>query len=247
MSEFVENREDYMPSVWTPEEYEMAIDQGTPVEVPAGSGLRARVLRGMGSTDFEILGSDERRIVFIMGPDGMSALPGMHPLDILNFLGLDPDYVQGRIKQGYHFKLLVFVGGEDAPLATWDNALDMVAAERPELAEDIERHREVLRTRSLESLLVSQSATPKQLDAIELAGKTHPSFMTPGRYYMLSDAEKANPANLRRVLLHADHLGILFSGDGYTRMPDGQRGPAEYLVPNGKVSELSGAILIDLM
>lgn len=227
----------------TPALYVEALLNGRSVELPPDSTLRGRILRGRDDSEFEVLGTPDRDIVFIMGPDGLSAMPGLEPLAALDQIGLTPRYVEGRIAQGYHFKLLVFEGGHTAPLATWDNALNMVAAVHPDLTEDIERHRAALKATPFE---VWQARVAEPLDDIELAGPAHSDYMSLERYRALSTEQRADPLMLRRVLFHVEHLGTLFSGDGYTRTPDGQISLAEYLVPNGRIGALPEAIIVGL-
>jgi hypothetical protein len=229
---------------WTPSRYIEALGSGQQVELPPDSPLRGRILRGRDESDFEVLGSSERSIVFIMGPDGLSMMPGVERLAALDRIGLTPGYVQGRIAQGYRFRLLAFTGGDAAPLATWDNALDMVARNRPELAADIEHHRAALKTTPFD---VFQADVAEPLDEIELAGPAHPDYVSLERYLALPSEVRANPAKIRRLLFHAEHLGTLFHGDGYTRTPDGRVGLAEYIVPNGRVGGLPQAQVVDLL
>jgi hypothetical protein len=245
MSEFFDDTSaNKAGQLWTPSKYVEALRLGRRAELPPDSPLRGRILRGRHEADFEILGSAERDIVFIMGPDGLSKLPGIKPLTALDHIGLNPGYVQGRISQGFNFRLLVFEGGSAAPLATWDNALDMVASVRPELAEDIEQHRTALIETPFE---VFEADVAEPLDDIELAGPAHPDYMSLEKYLALSPQAKTNPAKLRRLLFHVEHLGSLFYGDGYTRTPDGRIGLAEYLVPNGPVDELPEARVVDFV
>lgn len=245
MSEYLDDRlQNQVRQPYTSEAYVEALRSGQRVELSPESPLCGRILRGRDEAEFEILGSEERDIVFIMGPDGLSLLTGVDPLAALDHIGLTPNYVQARIAQGHKFRLLVFEGGNEAPLATWDNALDMVAAGHPELAGDIERHRDALKTTPFE---VFQADVAEPLDDIELAGPVHPDYMSLDRYLALSPEERTNPAKLRRLLFHKEHLGTLFYGDGYTRTPDGQISLAEYLVPNGRVDGLPGAKVTDLL
>ncbi len=241
---FTDTRANHNDTPWTPERYMDALRAGQQVELPPDSTLRGRILRGQNPEDFTVLGSSERSLAFIMGPDGLSLLPGMEPLSALDHIGLDPDYVQGRIAQGHRFRLLVFEGGDAAPLATWDNALTMVAHTRPELARDIEAHRDALKVLPISEV---QASVSEPLDTIELAGSAHPAYMSLERYSALPPEVKANPVHLRRFLFHIEHLGALYSGDGYTRTPDGQVGLAEYLIPNGRVESLSDALVRDLL
>ena len=243
MAEGMSDLSDQTPQIWTSQTYVEALQAGQRVELPADCTLRGRILRGRDDGEFEVLGTPDRDIVFIMGPDGLSAMPGLDPLTALDQIGLTPNYVQGRIAQGYHFKLLVFEGGHTAPLATWDNALDMVAAVHPDLAKDIGQHRGMLRAMPFEFW---QARVAEQLDDIELAGPAHPEYMSLNRYRAMSATERADPLALRRLLFHVEHLGTLFHGDGHTRTPDGQVSFAEYLVPNGRIDALPDAMVVDL-
>ena len=229
---------------WTPQAYVDALQFGQPVELPPDSTLRGRILRGRGEDDFAVLGSPERDIVFIMGPDGLSLLPGMDRLSALDRIGLTPSYVQGRIAQGFNFRLLVFEGGDAAPLANWDNALNMISGLHPEFSADIDQHREALKATPF---AVFQADVAEPLENIELAGPVHPDYMSIERYLALLPEERANPAKLRRLLFHVEHLTTLFHGDGYTRTPDGQVGLAEYLVPNGPIGSLPEAVVVDVL
>jgi hypothetical protein len=220
-----------------------ALEQGRLVEIPEDATIRGRILRGQVEAGFETLGKTDRDIVFIMGPDGLSLLPGLPTLEALDQIGYSPGYVQGLVADSYTFRLVVFEGGDTAPPATWDNTLDMVAACRPELAWDIARHRNALKNTPFE-VFAADVADP--LDDIDLAGSAHPDYMSLSRYLALSEAERSDPAKLRRALFHAEHIGTQFYGDGYTRTRDGQIGLAEYLIPNGPVASLPGAIVVDL-
>jgi len=245
MAEFINDAAaNQLGRVLSPAQYMEALTSGEQFELEPESTLRGRILRGRSEEEFELLGSAERDIVFIMGPDGLSLLPGLETSEALDRIGLTPRYVQGRRDQGYRFRLLVFEGGDAAPLATWDNALDMVAGFQPELAADIERHRDALKTKSLTDF---EAGLSEPMEVIDLAGSTHPEYMSLERYLALSPEERENPANLRRVLFHSQHLGTLFYGDGYTRTPDGQIGLAEYLVPNGRIADLPEAVTLDLL
>lgn len=120
----------------------------------------------------------------------------------------------------------------------------MIAAAQPKLRGDIKQHFVALKTTPLETF---QADVSEPFDEIELAGPAHPEYMSLERYLNLPSAERANPAKLRRLLLHKEHLGTLFYGDGYTRSPDGQIGLAEYLVPNCYIRDLPEAQVIHFL
>jgi hypothetical protein len=229
---------------WTVSEYLGALAAGERVDLPDDSVLRGRIMRGMNDKDFELLGSAERDLVFIMGPDGLSELPGIDPYTALDRIALTRKYVAGRIRQGYSFRLLVFPGGDGAPLATWDNALDMVAGIHPELSDDIETHRDALKHTPFKEFAKDVS---ESLDDIQLAGPSHPDYMSLEKYLQLPAHERANPAKLRRLLFHVEHLGTYFSGDGRTAPHDGVPGIKEYLVPNMAVSSLPDAQVVEYL
>ena len=108
------------------------LNAGKPLKVPA-MGLCGRVIRGVKPDDFLTLTDDpSRRIVMLIDPDGLSALPGLSGYDVLITLGYEPDYLEHKVKEGNKFKLVVFGDGGEAKLATWDNLIDMVKLQYPE-------------------------------------------------------------------------------------------------------------------
>lgn len=233
------------PDDWTSRGYIDALSNGRRVELPPGSALRGRIMRGKEAGEFQDLAADGRRLVFIMGADGLSTLPGMPLLDALSTIGLMPDYVQGRLRQGFSFKLVVFQGGNAAPLATWDATLDQAMAHYPEVAPDIAAHRDALKATPFAAF--ADRMRPYDLDEIDLGGPSHPAFMSRDRYLELPvDQRLGDPLALRRFLLHEVNLGPLFRGDGYTRLPDGSRSIQEYVIPNGPIEGLREPVVVEL-
>jgi hypothetical protein len=230
--------------VLDPYAYAEAFEAKRPVIIPRDADLRGRILRGRTPEDFESLALDNRRLVFIMGPDGLSQLPGRPLRHALADIGLMPDYVQARIHQGYQFKLLVFSGGDAAPLATWDNTLDLVAACYPELGADIDAHRQTLKQTPFAHFAAQ---LPENMDMIDAAGEAHPLYMSLESYLAIPEHIRRQDAlALRRVLLHEVHLQPLFSGDGHTLTPEGEKGLAEYLAPNTPTAHIEHTVMIDL-
>lgn len=225
-------------TVTTPEAYAQAFEDAQPVTIPEASGLLGRIVRGKSADGFEHLAKDDRRLVFAMGGDGLAMLPGQPLRHALRIIGLTPSYVQGRIDQGYSFKLAVFGSERRETHATWDNVLHQVADCYPELEADISRHAPVLKDQVL----------PHDIEAIDLAGEAHADFISLERYQDIPQAERdINPLLLRRLLLHEVHLGTLFEGDGYTKTHDGERGMQEHVIPNSAIADLPNAVMIDLL
>ena len=221
----------------TTQGYAEAFEEGQTVTVLPSSRLLGRILRGKEPGDFDLLAADERRLVFAMGGSGLEQLCGQPLRQSLETVGLTPDYVQGRIDQGYYFKLAVFQTKQERTEATWKNVLRHVIDYYPEIAVEVAVHADVL---------PSQELTP-EIEMVDLAGATHPDFLSLSRYRQLPGEIRAgSPQMLRRLLLHEVHLGTLFSGDGYTRTFEGARGIPEHIMANGALSELHNSVLIDL-
>lgn len=224
-------------TVTTPEMYAAAFRDVQPVAIPTSSRLLGRIVRGKAPEDFQQLAADGRKLVFTMGSDGLSMLPGKPLRQALATIGLTSEYVQGRIDQGFSFKLAVFRAERNETLATWKNVLRLVMDCYPELESDIAAHASNLPSQVL----------PEDIEDINLAGPTHPDFMSLERYTQLPQEERVqSPLLLRRLLLHEVHLGVLFEGEGYTRIDEGGRGMMEHVIANRPVSELPDSVMIDL-
>src|SRR5215470_15183197 len=106
---------------------------------PRVRGLMGRVLRGKGDGDFETLSDDrDRKIVFVMGSDGLEGLVGSSNDQILTKIGYTAEYTARLAHEGYRFKLVVFKSGADAgQLATWDHVVELVASVYPDIAAKI--------------------------------------------------------------------------------------------------------------
>lgn len=221
----------------TPSAYAEAFRRNQSVSIPESSRLQGRIVRGKTPADFDFLAADGRRLVFTMGSDGLSMLPGRPLRDALNSIGFTSDYVQGRLDQGFSFKLAVFRTEKQHTVATWENVLRLVGGCYPELEPDIAAH----------ATSVQHQVLPEDIEAIDLAGVDHPDFMSLERYRLLSSTERTqSPLALRRLLLHEVHLGTLFEGEGYTRPHKGEQRMLEYVIVNSAMAELSESAVIDL-
>jgi hypothetical protein len=99
------------------------------------TGICGRIIRGKRPEDFETLTDDpERKLVMLMGPDGLGLLPGKTGHDMLVAIGYEPDYLRHKVAEGNQFKLVVFPEGGPAKLATWENAVEAVSEVYPTAA-----------------------------------------------------------------------------------------------------------------
>ena len=197
-----------------------------------------RVIRGKKPEDFLTLTDDpNRKIVMLMGPDGLNTILGLSGYKILETIGYETDYIARKVSEGCKFKLIVFPEGTPK-IATWDNTVEVVSEAYPDIANDLKSNLQVLKTTPFETIR-QISGTP--WNEIDKQGETHSEFMTLERF------KKSNRTayNCRAFLYFTVHLRELFSGDGYTYTPQGVRGLTEYIVLNSPINKLGEYMMTD--
>ena len=206
-----------------PAEYAQAFREG---RTGAAQGLCGRILRGQ---DFTRLTDDPRRkLVFVLGEDGLDALVGKSRLQMLEMVGYTPAYIRRKVDEGSRFKLVVF-RQEQADLATWDNAVRLTGEAYPEAETRLRRQLPALRSTSFEMGSWAD---------VDRMGPGDPRFVTLDRYLTGPDSAAA----ARAFLYFTVHLRELFQGDGRTH-PGGLR---EYLTLDRPLTELGDYRLLDL-
>ncbi len=203
-------------------------------------GICGRIIRGRTTKDFETLTDDpDRKLVMLMGPDGLEKLLGKESYDMLVKIGYEKDYIQRKLNEGNKFKLVIFEEGGEADIATWDNVINLVSKTYPKISNKLHDHIENLKNTSFESI---ENEAKFDFSEIDKLGKEDQRFMTYERYI-----ESPNSLVAARAFLYFTvHLRELFSGDGYTYTSDGKKGLTEYIVLNRKISELGPHIMIDI-
>ena len=144
------------------------------------SGLCGRIIRGQKSEDFKTLTDDpNRKLVMLMGPDGLESLLGKTGYDMLVEIGYEPDYIVRKVEEGNQFKLVVFAEGGAAQLATWDNVALVAGDVYPEVAPFLRRY-----LTALEDTPFSEIERQAGFDFSEVdkAGPDDPRFMTYERF-----------------------------------------------------------------
>lgn len=219
-----------MPPIRTLDDFTRAFEAGraSPVE-----GLVGRVLKGRQDADFLRLSHDrDRRVVYVMGPDGLASLLGLEAAEVLARIGYRPDYVAAKRAQGFRFELLVFPARADVVPATWDHLPGLVEDAYPGLGPHVEAHLPVLTTTTFADLVAAAGDYPWH--AVRDTGRDHPDFYGVSRY---TGAHKE--AWQTRAFLYCElRLTDLYAGDGYTRTPDGGRGLSEWATANHAVADL---------
>jgi hypothetical protein len=208
---------------------------------PRVRGLMGRVLKGKGDSDFETLSDDrDRKIVFVMGSDGLEGLVGSSNEQILSKIGYTAEYVARLAHDGYRFKLVVFKSGPDAgQLATWDHVVELVAGAYPDIAAKI---RAALPRLKRTSFSVIEQQAPSRFAAVDRVGRDHADYVDEQRLQTSDGALW----QVRAFLYYRIRLTELYAGDGVTRTADGKKGLNEYIVPNRPVRDLAGARLVNL-
>jgi nicotinamidase-related amidase len=215
------------------------------------SGVCGRILRGKSDLDFESLTDDpSRKVVMLMGPDGLSLLPGKSGYEMLVEIGYEPEYIATKLNEGTEFRLAVFNEGGTAKLANWDNVCDVLCDVYPGVANKLRNGITQLKQ------LYGASVNPRQaFESIEKRigfkfadvdkeGSSDSRYMTVSRYRTCVNID--NDIATRAFLYFSIYLKELFSGDGYTYTSDGRKGMMEYIVANKPLKFLGDCELVKI-
>jgi hypothetical protein len=225
------------PVVTTIEAYANAFTSGEEVAV---QGLCGRILRGTQPEDFSTLTDDpQRKVVMLMGSDGLEQLPGKPGYDMLATIGYTDEYIARKIDGGTTFKLIIFPESKIARPATWSNMLDIVSEAYPDVRPRLLANSELLQAVSFATI---QAVAGYRFAEVDANGPEDDRYMTYDRYAQSGMGVIAT----RAFLYHCVHMRDLFRGDGYTSTPLGERGVQEYAIRNERPEHLGNHILLDL-
>lgn len=204
---------------------------------PLISGICGRVVRGKSPADFLTLTDDpNRKLVMLMGADGLNSILGLPGYKVLETIGYETGYIRRKVLEGCQFKLVVFPEGTPK-LATWDNTIQIVGGVYPDAAKALNANLPFLKVARFTDIQGKDNWN--EIDAV---GTTHPKFMTYERFL----DSKQDVIACRAFLYFTVHLRELYSGDGYTYTPQGNRGLMEYIVPNLPISALGEYRMADI-
>lgn len=227
--------------ITTPEDYVKALQGPIKSKKVKVKGLVGRVLKGKSAKDFETLSNDPtRKIIFLMGSDGLENIIGMSSDEMLVKIGYTTDYIERLKKDDYQFKLVVFKSqGDDGMLATWDNVGALVAKLYPEVAAKVGKVIPQLQKTSFSEIECQASS---RFSAVDKMGKAHPDYIDEARLVQ----REGKPWEVRGFLYYQARLMELYAGDGFVRDVNGVKGLQEYIISNKPIRELPSAIFVDL-
>jgi len=204
------------------------------------TGLCGRIIRGTKPEDFETLTDDpDRKLVMLMGPDGLEKLLGKDAYNMLIEIGYEKDYIQRKLDEGNQFKLVVFEEGGEADIAEWFNVIRIVGKTYPKISSKLQKQLYELKATPFKQI---ENQVGYDFSEIDKLGKQDARFMTYERY----EKSHGTLEQARAFLYFTVHLRELFSGDGYTYTADGDKGLMEYICPNKKLSELGAHEVINI-
>lgn len=204
--------------------------------------LQGRIIRGHSDEDFEFLSNDpNRKLVYVLDCDGMeqilsaSSKSKIRPTyNMLKIVGYDESHIKRLHESAIKFKLVVFDIGQTF-VANWDGLLGACVEIYPELKESCDKYRDRLKNTPFSHFEVMAGFSFGDHD-----DPGDPEFMTYEKWL----SSPRSFLDLRRFLYHTVHVRELYRGDGYAES-NGEK-VREYLMPNQRISDISGAQIVDL-
>lgn len=197
-----------------------------------GPAVYARLLRGVRAEDFATMSDDpDRRLVMFMNENGVQDIAGKSGDEVLRHIGYTEAYIKSLKESGHSFRLAVFRADPNSVMpATWDNVLKLVERSYPtEVGAAMRRHLEKLKTTNFADI---DRIGPEPLSVVYKSGKSSQHYVTSERIAR----GNASLWDVRAFLYNELRLSELFRGDGFTYSPDGQRGVAEFIGKNSRLS-----------
>lgn len=197
-----------------------------------------RFIRGVKAEDFDILSEEPgKKLSWVCGPGILRRVLGLSPADSMAFIGFDPAWLEKRVADGTKFKLVLF-NSDEAAMATWDNLFALIRlAYGAELSDKLKPFEAELKATPYDA--IDPQHRLRDISTLPVAEKVeHAEFVSAERF-MARDPPSLYDA--RGLLYHAVGCNFLFLGTGQNA-----DGVEEYLVLNRRISDLPGAVVVDL-
>eukprot|EP00051_Salpingoeca_urceolata_P021303 m.331723 g.331723 ORF g.331723 m.331723 type:complete len:241 (+) comp19773_c0_seq4:4434-5156(+) len=208
---------------------------------PTPTTVGARVIFGRDEGDFAFLSGPGQPWPFVAVMDD-ALLQAMRngQMALMKHLGFEEDWVQERVDGGTRFKLCVFNLAEcgECVSPTWDGLRGFVQAKWPAAcAAKLEPHVATMSAMPMEQLFELARGVERVDEETYARVRCPEEYATRG----LDTLREA-----RAFLRHTLKCTELFTGTGYTCLPDRRRGSREFLVPRSAVADLPSHCFIDL-
>ncbi|MFX1450526.1 MAG: hypothetical protein ACFFCM_06775 [Promethearchaeota archaeon] len=204
------------------------------------SGIMGKITRGKKPNDFETLTHDpKRRIVMIMGPDGLEHILGKSGFETLVEIGYTQDHIHHLVDQGFQFKLVIFLPSKSCLLATWENAAKLASEVYPKVKNKIYSKLDGLQRIPFEQIEKDSSLIWGEIEKI---GESNLNFITYRRFKQ----SKGTLIDVRAFFYYTLHFRELFSGDGYIYNQNGEKRSKEYICLNQKLKKFKDYRLVDM-
>ncbi|MFX1569965.1 MAG: hypothetical protein ACFFCV_16545 [Promethearchaeota archaeon] len=202
--------------------------------------IMGKITRGKKPKDFDTLTHDPtRKIVMIMGPDGLEHILGKSGLETLVEIGYTQDHIHHLIDQGFQFKLVIFLPSKSCLLATWENAAKLASEVYPKVKKKIYSKLDELKRIPFEQIEKDSALIWGEIDK---SGESDPNFMTYKRFKQ----SRGTLIEVRAFFYYTLHFRELFSGDGYIYNQKGEKRSKEYICLNQKLKKFKDYRLVDI-
>ncbi|MFX1490146.1 MAG: hypothetical protein ACFFBI_13415 [Promethearchaeota archaeon] len=209
------------------------------VQIPI-TEIMGKITRGKTPKDFRTLTHESsRKIVMLMGSDGLERILGKSGLESLVEIGYTQDHIHYLISQGFKFKLIIFNPISSCLLATWDNAAKLASEVYPKVKKKIFNQIEQLKKIPFENIEKESSMIWRDIDK---SGPSDLNFMTYKRF----KKSKGTLIDVRAFFYFTLHFRELFSGDAFTYNEQGERTLKEFICVNQKLKSFPDYRLIDV-
>lgn len=208
-------------------------------KTPDVRGLYARLIRSRCHHPIALAEERDRRVTMVMGPSGLKRLIGKSGFDMLVELGHRREYIAREVATGTKFSLVIFHRQPGMVSATWNNVINSVCQHYPEI-----KHLVLPAKTKLKQTAFADWEKQAGFDFsdVHALGAKDPRFMNVARLL----ESNGDALAVRRFLYHTVRLTELFSGDGYTRLQNGERGVREYVLENKVLACLGEMHAIEL-
>jgi hypothetical protein len=224
----------------TPEQYVKLFKEGKKPDYHF-SGICGRVIRGTKPEHFERMSTEDyKRISWLLGPDALYDLIGQDSIDGMLHIGNDAEWLLYKLNDGNTFKLVVFPQLEDMVLATWENLMQIVSIQFPEIKPEIlQAQIEELKKLSFDEI---HAMAEFDFEEVKRFGRTHPQYFSAE----ILSASAATVMEVRAFLYHEIGCSRLFTGNGRGKHPAGHETSTEYLAKNRMFKEIDAVQFVDL-